>query len=128
MDLSKLTDNALADKRLHPRGLWVEGKYERLPKRPLTLRRGRQHLLGLRHGRAKRLLAEHHLARTESRHGPLRMQRVRQRNIDDVHGGIVQDRLIALHAASHAILSGESLSDLRGAAAHHRGLGVTRLA
>jgi hypothetical protein len=95
LDLAQLPDRAVRQHVAQLAHLGLEREHERFPEqRPGLLGHG-EHLPGLGQRPAQRLLAEHRPARAQRLDRPLGVQAVGQRQVDRVHPGVVDERLVA---------------------------------
>jgi hypothetical protein len=78
------------------------------------------------HAERQRLLAQHVLSRLERAHRPLGVQTVGQADIDDVDGGVVEQRLVRAEGARNLPLLGVGARLGRIAARHGDQIAVRR--
>ncbi len=88
---------------------------------------GRERLLRVLGAARERLLAEDVLARGEGPHRPLDVEGVREGDVDGVHLGVLDQRLVASVRALDAVLDGVRLGPACIAARHGDDLGAIRL-
>ena len=84
--------------------------HKRLGKDAPLFRRYLEELAGFLLGRGKRLLTEDMLAHLQTLHDPPCMQAVGQADIDAVHVGVLEKRLVAPVGSGKLVLAGEPLS------------------
>ncbi len=127
LDLPEFADDTVREHAVQLPHLSLEWEDERLPEQRPGLLGDREYLLGLGQRAAQRLLAEHRLARAQRLDRPLGVQAVRQRQVDHVHAGVVEQRLVALDGPADALAGRVLLGPGQVPAGHHGG-GATGLA